>query len=79
MSLRIALLAASVAFCLGGCEDVTLFGDDEAALPPASNGCTAAGCPQAASFCAARGYQEGTDAMRRCLYSVEQNLRADNR
>ena len=41
----------------------------------AANGCTAAGCPQAGSFCIARGYATGSDGYARCVVSVEQNLR----
>ena len=43
--------------------------------PVAANGCTAAGCPQAPSFCVARGYHPGSDGYVRCIVSVEQNLR----
>lgn len=43
--------------------------------PVMANGCTAAGCPQAPRFCAARGYSPGSDGYARCIVSVEQNLR----
>jgi hypothetical protein len=53
--------------------------DDEAAdpddAPVAANGCTEAGCPQAPTFCTARGYTPGSDGYQRCLISVRQNLR----
>lgn len=45
------------------------------AVAPAANNCTPEGCPQAAGFCTARGYQPGTAGYQRCLVSVEQNLR----
>ncbi len=47
-----------------------------APAPVSVDGCTPSGCPQAPRFCAARGYQPGTDAFHRCLLSVEQNLRS---
>ncbi len=76
MNLRAGLVVIAFAALLGGCEDVTLFGDDSGdASAPMANGCTAQGCPQAPQFCQARGYTPGTDAYERCLVSVEQNLR----
>jgi hypothetical protein len=76
MKLRMGIMAAGLALMLGGCEDVTLFGDDTPdTSAPMANGCTAQGCPQAPQFCQARGYSPGTDAYNRCLVSVEQNLR----
>ena len=47
--------------------------------PVALNACTAATCPQAPSFCMARGYQPGTDSYERCVVSVSQNLRSARR
>ncbi|MBL6938844.1 MAG: hypothetical protein ISS15_17395 [Alphaproteobacteria bacterium] len=44
-----------------------------------ANGCTPTGCPQAPGFCAARGYQPGTEGYDRCLISVAQNLRSARR
>lgn len=76
MSLRTGLVVIAFAALLGGCEDVSLFGDDSTdTSAPMANGCTAQGCPQASQFCQARGYTLGTDAYNRCLVSVEQNLR----
>ena len=71
---------------LGGCADFGLeqgflthaFDSDEDA-PADANGCTAQGCPQAPQFCVARGYTPGTDRYERCIVSVEQNLRKQNR
>lgn len=73
--MRTALFALGLCLAagLGGCTDFVLF-EDEA--PAYANGCTEAGCPQAAQFCVARGYQPGTDGYNRCIFSVEQNLRA---
>ena len=69
--------AVALALCLGGCDsmdiDLDPFSDDAAVVQP--NGCTAAGCPQAATFCVNRGYQPGTDGYNRCVISVEENLR----
>ena len=46
------------------------------ATTPRPSACTTEnGCPQAAQFCIARGYQQNTDGFNRCLISVEQNLR----
>jgi hypothetical protein len=80
MRIRAALLALGLAVTLGGCMEVDIdpFGDDtpDAASAEQPNGCTAeGGCPQAAQFCVARGYQPGTDGYNRCIVSVEQNLR----
>jgi|GEM_PF-6136854 hypothetical protein len=76
MNLRAGLVVIAFAALLGGCEDVTLFGDDSSdSTAPMANGCTAQGCPQAPQFCQARGYTPGTDGYERCLVSVEQNLR----
>ncbi|MBV9418466.1 MAG: hypothetical protein JO348_01720 [Alphaproteobacteria bacterium] len=74
--LRKVLLAAGLALGLCGCTDMDfdLFGDDAPVVD--ANGCTAAGCPQAETFCRNRGYQAGSPGMQRCIYSVEQNLRA---
>ncbi|MEJ0027531.1 MAG: hypothetical protein WDN01_16015 [Rhizomicrobium sp.] len=74
MRLRAALLAIGLAALLGGCTEM-LFGEDDSSATMAPNGCTAQGCPQAPRFCQARGYQPDTDAYRRCLVSVEDNLR----
>ena len=76
MKLRVAMLAAVLAFGLGGCMDTDfdLFADGTPVAD--ANGCTASGCPQAETFCRNRGYQPGTVGMQRCLYSVEQHLRA---
>ena len=76
MRIRAGLLVAGLALCLAGCDALNAdpFGDsDSAAVAP--NGCAATGCPQAAQFCVARGYRPETDAYRRCLLSVEENLR----
>jgi len=78
MKLRIAIAAIGLTLLVAGCEDVDadIFGgggDSAATVQP--NGCTAQGCPQAAQFCTARGYQAGTDGFNRCLISVEENLR----
>ncbi len=74
MKLHVVLLASALAALLGGCSD--LFEDDDAPVATAQpNGCSAQGCPQAAQFCTARGYQAGTDRYDRCIVSVEQNLR----
>jgi hypothetical protein len=79
---RIAgILIIGVALLVAGCEEVSFdpFGDDDdtatttAAVQP--NGCTEQGCPQAAQFCQARGYQPGSDGYARCLVSVNENLR----
>ncbi|MEI9996333.1 MAG: hypothetical protein WDM91_17175 [Rhizomicrobium sp.] len=76
MTTRAAILAIGLTLLLGGCTDVDLLGDDDAASnAPAANGCTAQGCPQAAQFCVARGYHPGSDGYNRCLVSVEENLR----
>ncbi|MEI9990255.1 MAG: hypothetical protein WDM86_09470 [Rhizomicrobium sp.] len=76
MKTRIGILAIAMALGLAGCSDFAPFGDeDDAAATVAPNGCTAQGCPQAPRFCQARGYQPDTDAYRRCVVSVEQNLR----
>jgi len=75
MRIRITLAALGLALCLGGCDSLMYdpFGDDTAAVQP--NGCTAAGCPQAATYCVNRGYAPGTDRYNRCVISVEENLR----
>ena len=75
MKMGLGILAIAMAACLGGCMDVDLFGDDDTTVAVAPNGCTAQGCPQAAQYCTARGYHQDTDAYRRCVISVEQNLR----
>jgi hypothetical protein len=84
--IRILLLAALVSVGLSACSDLGLpeegflthaFDSDEAL--PSSNGCTAAGCPQAGNFCVARGYSPGSEGYRRCLVSVEENLRKESR
>jgi hypothetical protein len=81
MKMRLALLAIGMAFALAGCMDVDLdpFGDDTPEIVPAANGCTSQGCPQAPQFCIARGYKPDTDSYRRCIISVEDSLRKDNR
>jgi hypothetical protein len=71
MSVRTLLVTIFFAAGLGACADFSLF-DDDAATP---NGCTTAGCPQAAQFCTARGYRPGTDGYDRCMASVEDNMR----
>lgn len=76
MRIAITLAALGLALTLGGCDALMYdpFGDDDAvAVQP--NGCTASGCPQAATFCVNRGYSPGTDRYQRCVISVEQNLR----
>ncbi|HEY4944217.1 MAG TPA: hypothetical protein VII56_22510 [Rhizomicrobium sp.] len=84
--IRTILLAALLGFGLGACTDITLpepgflthaFDSDEAPVSP--NACTAAGCPQAPGFCAARGYSPGTVGYQRCIASVEANLRKENK
>ena len=84
--IRTLLLAALLSVGLSACSDLgleqgflthALESDDEA--PVAANGCTAAGCPQAPSFCAARGYSPGTVGYQRCIASVEENLRKERR
>jgi hypothetical protein len=84
--IRILLLAALVSIGLSACSDLGLpeegflthaFDSDEA--PPSPNGCTAQACPQAPGFCTARGYAPGTEGYRRCLVSVEENLRRQSR
>jgi len=71
------ILIIGLALFVGGCEDVTLFGDDDdtttAAVQP--NDCTAQSCPQASQYCQNRGYEPGTDRFARCLVSVNENLR----
>lgn len=81
MKIRVALLAIGLAFALSGCMglDVDLFGDDTDEITPATNGCTTQGCPQAAQFCIARGYRPDSDGYRRCVISVEENLRKGDR
>ncbi|MBS0469903.1 MAG: hypothetical protein JSR60_02440 [Proteobacteria bacterium] len=79
--IRMLSLAAILAFGLGGCADLGLdddigFGDAPVA---SSNGCTAAGCPDAPRFCVARGYMQGTPAFDRCVASVSENLRKGGR
>jgi hypothetical protein len=81
--LRTLLVSAAVATSLCGCADLKLpergfvthavTSDDAAPVPV--NACTAAACPQAPGFCAARGYVAGTAGYQRCLASVEENLR----
>jgi hypothetical protein len=75
MQIRIGLAAIGLALCLGGCDTLGMdpFGDDAPITSP--NGCTAAGCPQAATYCTNRGYTPGTDRYNRCVISVEENLR----
>jgi len=75
MKMGLGIIAIAMAVCLAGCMDFDPFGDDDTAPAVAPNGCTAQGCPQAAQYCTARGYHQDTDAYRRCLISVEQNLR----
>ena len=80
MKLRIVALSLGLAALLGGCMDVDLdpfddSSDNSAPVAADPNGCTPQGCPQAPQFCAARGYQPGTDGYNRCIVSVEQNLR----
>ncbi len=77
MKIRAAILAIGLVSLLGGCVDVDLdpFGDDDTAATVSPNGCTAQGCPQAPQYCLARGYHPDSDAYRRCVISVEQNLR----
>jgi hypothetical protein len=84
--IRTLLLASALGLSLGGCADILpeqgflthAFDADEDA-DVSANGCTAQGCPQAPQFCVARGYTPGTDGYQRCLVSVEQNLRKQNR
>ena len=85
--IRALLLATALGFALGGCADFGLpeqgflthaFDSDEDDTTFA-NGCTSEGCPQAPSFCVARGYTPGTERYMRCLISVEQNLRRASR
>jgi hypothetical protein len=71
MAARILLVTVFLAAGLSACTDFSLF-DDDVGIP---NGCTTAGCPQAAEYCSARGYQPGTDRYDRCMISVEENLR----
>ena len=80
MRKKIGFAAIGLALCLGGCDslDSDWFGDDGAAPVVQPNGCTAAGCPQAATFCVNRGYQPGSDRYNRCVISVEENLRRGN-
>jgi hypothetical protein len=77
MDMRIVftLAAMALALGLGGCDTLMFdpFGDDAPVVQP--NGCTAAGCPQAATFCVNRGYSPGSDGYNRCVISVEENLR----
>ncbi len=84
--IRTLLLAALLGVGLSACSDLGLpeegflthaFDSDEA--PASPNGCTATGCPQAPSFCVARGYSPGTVGYQRCLASVEENLRRESR
>ncbi len=78
MKTGFGILAIAMLVCLGGCMDVDFdpFGsDDDTTVAAMPNGCTAQGCPQAAQYCTARGYHPDTDAYRRCVISVEQNLR----
>jgi hypothetical protein len=80
--IRTLLLAAALGLGLGACDvlnsDVGLFGDSDDTAP-ASTACTAQSCPQANSFCVARGYTAGTAAYDRCMVSVLENLRKDSR
>jgi hypothetical protein len=73
MKIRAGLAVIGLALALGGC-DLTWdpFGTD---APVSPNGCTAGGCPQAATYCVNRGYTPGTDRYNRCIVSVEENLR----
>ena len=77
MGMRIGpkLAVIGLALLLGGCDSIMWdpFGDDTAVVQP--NGCTAAGCPQAGTYCVNRGYSPGTDRYNRCVISVEENLR----
>ena len=75
MRIGLALAALGLAFSLGGCDSLMYdpFSDDPTAVQP--NGCTTAGCPQAATYCVNRGYTPGTDRYQRCVMSVEENLR----
>lgn len=75
MRIGIVLAAIGLALSLGGCDSLLddPFGDAAPDVQP--NGCTASGCPQAATFCVNRGYTPGTDRYQRCVISVEENLR----
>lgn len=75
MRIRTRLALIGLALCLGGCDTLSWdpFSDDAPAVQP--NGCTAAGCPQAATYCVNRGYSPGSDSYNRCIISVEENLR----
>ena len=85
--IRTILLAALLGVGLTACTDIGLpeqgflthafDSDDEAAAAP--NACTSTGCPQAPGFCTARGYSPGTVGYQRCIASVEQTLRKENR
>jgi len=76
MKNRAGLAVIGLALFLGGCDpEWDPFGDDQSAVLP--NGCTAAGCPQAATYCVNRGYSPGTDRYNRCIVSVEENLRKE--
>ena len=76
MRIQAKLAVLGLALCLGGCDSMMWdpFGDDDTPVVQ-PNGCTAAGCPQAATYCVNRGYQPGSDGYNRCLISVEENLR----
>ena len=84
--IRTILLAALLSLGLSACSDVGFpeqgflthaFDADDTDAP--ANACTAASCPQASGFCVARGYSQGTAGYDRCLASVLQNLRKENR
>ncbi len=65
-----------------GFMSVALFqssGPSPAALVGFAHGCSEAVCAEAEGFCSARGYRSATDGYRRCIVSVEQNLRRNAR
>ena len=73
MKIRAGLAVLGLALFLGGCDlEWDPFGPQDAVSP---NGCSASGCPQAATYCVNRGYAPGTDRYNRCIVSVEENLR----
>ena len=89
MTLRTLIVTVAMALTLSACAEVEIpepgflthaFDDgDDSDAAVAANGCTSAGCPQAPSFCVARGYSPGTVGYQRCIISVEQNLRKEAR
>ena len=68
------IVIVGLALLVGGCEDVSLFGDDDDAPVADVQPNTA----QASQFCQNRGYQPGTDGFSRCLISVNENLRKNH-